>query len=342
VNEVAFPLLGLVLMFSTVLPAGAALAKLLLLAAARLTRSRDVHALDGVRYLLLLASSGVPLAWFISASLHQAESGQSSSVCLAGHAAGAFCPEAAFFAGALVFCTALFALARRIGSPFARQPLLSDRGQACATRLAELLRTRPSLAELRGRVQVHDELPIAIATSGGLRPRVLVAAELVAALDDDALCAALQHELEHVRDRDPLRYFALRWALAVNPFGRWLLQDELARWLLCRELHCDRDAVLAGANAAALADAIVQAARPGARSALPALGNADAGALALRVRMLLAYSEAAPERCAGQPVLRIGLCALALVALLPHGSSTRPLDVMHVAAESAANLVAGH
>jgi Zn-dependent protease with chaperone function len=342
VNEVAFPLLGMVLMFSIVLPASAALAKLLLLSAERLTRSRGVHALDGLRYLVLLASSGVPLAWFISASLHQAESGRSSSVCLAGHAAGAFCPEAAFFAGALVSCTALFALARRLGSPFARRQLLSARGEACAIRVAELLRMRPALAELRGRMQVHDELPIAIATLGGLRPRVLIASELVAALDDDALAAALHHELEHVRDRDPLRYFALWWALAVNPFGRWLLQDELARWLLCRELHCDRDAVLAGANAAALADAIVQAARSGERPALAALGNADVGAIALRVRVLLAYSEAPPERRTAQPVLRIALCALSLVALLPHGSSTRPLDVVHVAAESAASLVTGH
>lgn len=62
----------------------------------------------------------------------------------------------------------------------------------------------------RERVRVVDGLPVPAFTSGWIRPRVIVAADLAGRLTDDELTAVLAHESVHLRRRDPLRLFALR------------------------------------------------------------------------------------------------------------------------------------
>lgn len=62
-------------------------------------------------------------------------------------------------------------------------------------------------------------LPVPAFTTGWIRPRVVVAADLAERLTADELTAVLAHEAVHVRRRDPLRLFALR-ALASLLF--WL------------------------------------------------------------------------------------------------------------------------
>jgi hypothetical protein len=112
------------------------------------------------------------------------------------------------------------------------------------------------------------------------------------------------------------------------------LRHELSHWLLAREIQCDREAVLNGASAAALAQAIVTAARPMPADPTAALGEVDAPALKLRVSLLMAYSERVPVRYSLRPALRLVLCAIAFVALLPHRGGTGALDVVHVLTES--------
>jgi Zn-dependent protease with chaperone function len=68
-------------------------------------------------------------------------------------------------------------------------------------------------------VRAVEGLPMPAFTSGWLRPRVVVAADLHQRLTEDELTAVLAHEAVHVRRRDPLRLFALR-ALASLLF--WL------------------------------------------------------------------------------------------------------------------------
>lgn len=340
-KEGVFPLVGPLFVFAVVLPLAALVARVLLEAFERFGRAGGLHANQGLRYVLLVASSGAPLLWFVSASLHQAETGLSAPVCIATHAHEALCPEAALFALALVVCAALFAAPRLLREQLAATTATSSSARRTQSRLEALVLARPALALLRDRIAVRDDVAVPIATVGIVSPRVLVATSFAEALDDDALAGALHHELEHVGGRDPLRYFVAWWALAVNPFGRFLLDRELSRWLLAREVHCDREAVIDGAGAPALAHALVTAARPSVAALLPELGSADGAALKLRVGLLLAYAEHAPHRCCRQPALRFALLALLFSLMLPHASGTHALDAVHIASEHAVSMLTG-
>lgn len=336
-NEVAFPLLGAAFVLVVVLPASALLAKLLLVLLERGEASGPLHGFQ-LRYLLLTGSSALPLAWLLSAALHQAETGQTVLGCLFQHASE-LCAEPGLFAAVLVLSLALccWPALRRVR----RAPLVSSaRSRVLQQRIEQLLARCTQLGELRGRVLV-TEAEVALETRGLLRPRVLLGASYAHALADDVLASALAHEAEHVRARDPLRYLGLTLALAVNPCGRWLLRPHARRWQVAREAHCDRDAVLRGANPLALAQAIVSAARPPeqpAPGAVPALGATDTAMLRLRVGLLLAFAERRPARCSCQrqrPAFSAAALLLGLALSLPHGAGTGALDALHSHSERA-------
>ena len=82
-NEVIFPLLGPVLVVMVALPASALAARALLTALSRLQPAVVVPRQSALRYAIIVASSMAPLAWFLSASLHQAESGERYSILFA-------------------------------------------------------------------------------------------------------------------------------------------------------------------------------------------------------------------------------------------------------------------
>jgi hypothetical protein len=194
----------------------------------------------------------------------------------------------------------------------------------------------PVLAGLRDRVVVTDDEGFALGTHGLLKPRVFIGTAFAARLSDEMLASALGHEAEHVRALDPLRYLILQLALAVNPFGRFLLQPHAARWQAAREAHCDREAVIQGAAPLPLADAIVRAARPGAREAV-ALGARDTAVLKFRIGMLLAFAERTPARCChhGPSAFPVAFVLLLIALLLPHQTGTAALDALHTGAEHA-------
>lgn len=331
-SEAIFPLLGTALVVLLVLPCSALLTRLLLTLLERHTSAGALHGLTP-RYVLLVASSAVPLLWFLSAGLHQLESESAALGCLIDHQAAALCFEPGMFAVALGLTTLACALpALRVGRRYAEDR--SHSGRQLLLRLQHLARVYPELASLVGRLRVTSAAGFAIGTSGLLRPHVVVGRVFAAGLADQELAAALGHELQHVRALDPLRYLLLRVALAVNPLGRGLLESQAAAWHAAREAHCDREAVLAGAAPLSLAEALIAAARPG-RSDLVALGARDASLLGLRVRMLLAYSENMPRRCCQRGPSSIPLAvALLLAALvLPHQTGTAALDALHRGAE---------
>jgi Zn-dependent protease with chaperone function len=329
-SEVVFPLLGTAFVVLVVLPVSALLAKLGLWLLERDSAGGPLHGLT-LRYLLLTGSSLLPLAWFVSAALHQAETGQSALACLFDHDAMALCFEPGMFA----LTVSLFVLARSRSALRAGARLRARDDVATRTRLERLLE-RPMLGALRGRVVVTDASEFAIGTQGWFRPRVFVNASFAARLTDEMLASALGHESAHVRLLDPLRYAVLQLGLALNPFGRFLLEPHAYRWYAAREAHCDRDAVIRGALPLPLADAIVRAARPGAPEAV-ALGARDTATLEFRIRMLLAFAERSPERCCrhGASAFPLGSALLLLALLLPHQTGTAALDALHTGAEHA-------
>lgn len=339
-TEVALPLLGTAVIFGIVLPAAALVARGLLWLLDR-GHQPDLNRLGAVRYTLLVGSTAIPLAWFISACLHQAEAGTGAGVCVVPDPPGALCSEVAALAGVLVLLVAVIAWPRLLREQRAVRGPESDGSMVTRSRITRIASGHEDLASLLRSLVVVEGAEEPIATLGVFRPRVAIDAGFASRLDDDALLAALKHEAEHLRDRDPLRYFLAWWALSVNPIGRWLLGPELRRWILSRETHCDREAVLCGASAPALAHALVEAARFPATRACAALRAADARVLRLRVGLLMAYADRRPQRWRRMPALRFALSGLVLALLMPHQVEDGAVDALHRATESVAALITG-
>ncbi len=333
-TEAVFPLVGTALVVLVVLPAFAALAKLLLWALERRHALGTLHGLD-VRYLVLSGSSLLPLAWILSAALHQAETGRSVVACLFDHDSASPCFEAGFFTATLSLVIAGLCV-RGLDAAPRIDVSSSPRARAFSSIVEGLIRSHPSLHGLADRIAITEVPGIAVETRGWWRPRILLGLAYAEGLRPEALASALAHEAEHVRASDPLRYFVLSFALAVNPFGRWLLSADAARWIAAREAHCDREAVLRGAAPLPLAEAIVRAARPTSRDVV-ALASADAAVLRFRVDLLLAFSERPPVQCCHRRGGGVwGASALLVVAMfLPHQTGTHALDALHTSAEHA-------
>ncbi len=341
-SRVIFPLLGPFLVIVFALPACALAVKVVLIALGRFAPRTSPSWPSELQYGMIVASSTVPLAWFLSAGLHQAESGERLIIC------AVHCASADKDFEAVGFLVVLLALIVSLALPV----ILRGRGHARVLaadwdaadqfrRIERLLRDRPALHALRGLLVVGDTSETPIVTEGLVSPRVRIRSSFARGLDDEALCAALHHELEHLRGRDSLRYFLARVALAVNPMGQVLLRDELARWVLARELQCDRAAVVSGASATALAQALVSAARPPSHEHQSALGSAKAETIRLRVGLLLAYADQHPLVEAPPSSLRPSLGVMGLVLMLPHHVGTLPLDTIHRASERAVALLVG-
>lgn len=339
-NEAVFPLLGPLVVLVVALPASALLAKVLLVGLERSTSSA-LHGSQGLRYALLVGSSLAPLLWFGSAAVHQAESSRSTIVCGSGHAPDESCFEAGYFALALtaaIVASLLFRLWRsRRGARPARDAASGEQ----ASRIGALIAHRVGLHGLSERVEVRANASAAIATRGLARPYVVVSASFAAALDDDALAAALQHELAHVQSYDPFHYALLAWSVSIQPFGQQLLGRELARWIVARETHCDREAVLAGADPRALAHALVVAARGASGVPAVALATGVIEVVRLRVELLLAYAERMPEHCCPRPALQPMVMLLVFASWMPHLAGTQALDLVHVVAERTVSILVG-
>lgn len=332
-SELGFPVLGALLVFLVALPCCALLAKAGLMLLERNPAGGLLHGFN-LRYLLLTGSGLLPVAWLVSAGLHQAEDGAIAVVCLFSHATD-ICVEPAAFA-AVLMCAALACWMLDLSGRARVEVADTPRTRALLERLHAIVVGRPSLSSLVGRLRVTDTQNFALGTQGVFRPVVHVGLAYADGLSDDALAGALAHEREHVRAMDPLRYLVLELALSINPFGRKLLEPHAVRWIAAREAHCDREAVISGCLPLSLAEAIVRAARPNPSHVVP-LGTSDVTLLQFRVGLLVAFSEQRPSRCCrqGNSVLSIATALLILTLFLPHEMGTAALDVLHAGVEHA-------
>jgi beta-lactamase regulating signal transducer with metallopeptidase domain len=335
VNEVLFPTVGAALIVILVLPLCAVLSRVLLALCDGL--SGRVGRYPGLGYLLLLVPSLVPIAWTLSAGLHQAETGRAVLACLLRHDLEEACVEPLLFVtllGALI----AFRLRPWLATYRRASRLTPTSDPAAVARMARLVETHPALRELEQRWIVSEGSVNGTATVGLWRPLVAVDAAFVSRCDDEMLLGALCHELEHLRGRDPLRYALLSLSMRLNPFGERLLRRDAAAWIFRREMECDRMAVLGGAEAFGLARALLCASAP----TMPAIAHIRGGTssrLRLRVELLLAYAEAPPRERVRMASLAslIALAASLLLALaLPHAGKTGPLDLLHTSVELAA------
>ncbi len=330
-TEAIFPLLGTAFVILIALPCSALIAKAGLMIVEHEKVSGRLHSLD-LRYILLIATSIVPIAWFLSAGLHQIESGKLTLACLFDHNA-ALCFEPGFFALTLIFVVIHLGTATLRHN---RRPRISTstHADALTQRVERLILANASLQPLHGRIRITDEHDFALGTHGLLKPVVIIGSSFADRISHDMLASALAHENEHVRSLDPLRYLLLKLALAVNPLGRFLLGSHVSRWHAAQEAHCDREAVIRGASPLSLADAIIRAARPSTQEAV-ALGARDTTVLKFRIQMLLAFSEQNPTRCCRReiPAIPMILILLIFTLILPHQTSTAALDAIHTGSE---------
>lgn len=330
--EAVFPVLGAAFVVLVVLPLCSLTAKGTLLL---LERSSPLGA-SSMRFLVLAAPSLLPLAWFLSAALHQLESGKSALACLLDHAGAAHCLEPGAFALSLCLWfvyAAMPVIRNHRGAPTA----IEGEATPLFARVGRLIAADAALAPLRDRVVVTAAPDFTIGTVGWSKPRVFIGAAFAARLSDDMLASALGHELQHVRCLDPLRYLVVEVAQAANPFGRFLLRPHAARWCAAHEAHCDREAVASGSLPLALAEAIVQAARPSVPVGAP-LGTGDAAVVRLRIGMLFAFAERAPvgrHRATKHTAFSVACALLALAVALPHQAGTGALDALHTTTELA-------
>lgn len=144
-----------------------------------------------------------------------------------------------------------------------------------------------------------------LGTAGILRPVILVPHALARVLEPAELDAILEHELAHVRRRDPL-VDALQAALACVLWFFpvvWLLGRRLA---VERERACDEEVLKRGSSAQVYLLALLKACRAALGAPLPGMVSATS---ALRERIAGLRCPASP-RAAGQHVA----CMLVLAA----------------------------
>jgi hypothetical protein len=211
--------------------------------------------------------------------------------------------------------------------------------------LLQLMRAARAVARLASERIVGDgpggsllvaDGELLVAAAGLRRPRVLVSAGALLALDDDELEASLEHERGHIARRH--RYVLVTGELARS-LGRFVPGTPAAS----RELlfHLERDAdrfALRQHSPAALASAICKAALhepPQGRLGGVAFSLGGGGVVSRRVRQLL---DTAPL-----PRPSLGLLALAplMIALLAVSAGTLPF-VAHATMHHAHRGVPAH
>jgi Zn-dependent protease with chaperone function len=230
--------------------------------------------------LLLLVMSPGLLGLVVPAFDHCAMHPDHPHLCLA-HPGLALGPGVAM-ALLAASIAALLAITYSCWANWQSARLLRQLGHVAKTRLAP----RVDLVEV--------DRPLAL-TFGLLCARTLVSTGLHRSLVGEETNVVLAHEAEHVRRRDPLRYFVARLAsVAIWPRVRRELLSELA---LCAEEACDEQAARQGHDRTTVARTILKVERVlGTWSREPRLGSAGIGGSSVELRVKTLLRIPAPRR----------------------------------------------
>ncbi|MBC5804840.1 MAG: hypothetical protein DLM53_07105 [Candidatus Eremiobacter antarcticus] len=157
--------------------------------------------------------------------------------------------------------------------------------------------------------EISDSAPVCI-LAGTSSPVVLVSAGALAAVSDEQLRAALQHESAHARRGDQLLAAALYFLTDLLPLPA---HELIETYRVARELAADSDAA-SSTDAGDLAGALLQFSKAGqALAAVSSLADQDTVAMTKRLVALLAPSQ---HRGRTNTVRRVALAsALAFIAL---------------------------
>jgi len=169
-----------------------------------------------------------------------------------------------------------------------------------------------SLSNDHGQISVLPSAWPAAFTAGWLAPRPYLTFAALDRLSQEEMSIVLSHELEHARNRDPLRMLLLQ----VCEF--WLPGARLIRrsWEMRRELECDSASIRSGFRPTLVAQTILRLQEAlttfSTQSAVVSYSARDTRSVKCRVQSLLSGNT--PETTGGHPVLWVAMTIF--VALL--------------------------
>lgn len=173
----------------------------------------------------------------------------------------------------------------------------------------------------RGYYRLDSDVPCAL-TIGLLKPLCFVSSLLEEALSKEQLDVVTQHEIEHVRNHDPLKQFVFSLLCSVFPSRSFAKEMELAREQ-CADLVVTRTIP----DRALIASTMLTVGRMRTYSSGLAAGLAingfGAGTLEQRIRFLLSHRSGSPF-----PAWRL---LMALAAIVVGGAASG--DAFHYAVE---------
>ena len=188
--------------------------------------------------------------------------------------------------------------------------------------------------------KLKHQFPV-IAVVGVIRPKIFVAEQVLAELDEAELTAAIAHEAGHIYSRDNLKRIAMRICadLLVFPLGKSL--DRV--WLESAESAADEYAATHGGGGSALnlASALVKIGRITPEKKVWDMPMAayliepDDGTLATRVDGLLQIADQGPGMSENKSIRRSPVLWLipALVLILPLAFNRGVLSSIHTLSE---------
>jgi len=263
------------------------------------------------------AQTTIPVIWDGTAADSIAIAGHGHALSIVG-VLGAL-----WLAGVIVFLLVVAIRTARASRHWARMRLSTN---PSLTGLLEDCKAAAGITTPIG-IVVSDEVP-APALMGWLRPRILLPASFVAAVQTEKLRAVLLHELAHVRSLDiPLHWLqtlacAAHW---FNPFAH----AGVRAWMRFREEAADETAIAwlggrDGREATEYGEALVEVLKHSRTFSLPlgalAMGESNKN---LKQRMIMILNHAQKTPCAALALaLFIGL--VGITALLPVRADSPP------------------
>lgn len=173
----------------------------------------------------------------------------------------------------------------------------------------------------RGYCRLDSDIPCAL-TIGLSNPRCFISSFLEKALSKDQLDVVTQHEIEHVRNRDPLKQFLFRLLCSIFPTRSFAKEMELAR-----EQCADLAVTEKISDRALIASTMLTVGKMSRHSpnlvAGLAINGFGAGTLEQRIRFLLSHRRGSPF-----PAWRL-LTVLAAIVV----AGTASGDAFHYAVE---------
>ena len=191
------------------------------------------------------------------------------------------------------------------GARFYRQILFTRR-------LAADAMLSQSLSHDHGQISVLPSALPAAFTAGLFAPRPYLTFAAMGKLSQEEVSIVLSHELEHARNKDPLRMLFLQFCESWLPGARLIRQN----WEMRREVECDSASIRSGFKPTQIAQTILKLQEAltifGTQDAVVSYSSRDTRSLKYRVQSLL--SGRSQEATEGPSVLWVAMTIF--VALL--------------------------